>query len=123
VNGIAAAYGTAQVQGSSGQLDVIVFAYEFSKTQAFHFLTISAAGNGNQFNPMFSSLRRISDSEAAAVRPRKLVVVTTKAGDTLQSLAARMAYGDAAMERFLVLNALNGSSRIVPGQKVKIVTY
>jgi predicted Zn-dependent protease len=34
-----------------------------------------------------------------------------------------MAYSDAAMERFLVLNALNTNSRIVPGQKVKIVTY
>ena len=123
VNGIPAAYGNAQVQGSSGQLDVVVFAYEFSKTQAFHFVTISATGSANQFNSMFSSLRRISATEASAVRPRKLVVVTAKAGDTLQSLAARMAYSDAAMERLLVLNALEANSRIVPGQKVKIVTY
>ncbi len=123
VNGIPAAYGSAQVQGSSGMLDVVVFAYEFSKNQAFHFLTISAAGSGNQFSPMYSSLRRISDSEASAIRPRKLVLVTAKAGDTLQSLAARMAYTDAAMERFLVLNGMNASSRVVAGQKVKIVTY
>ena len=123
VNGITAAYGNASVQGSSGQLDVVVFAYEFSKTQAFHFLTISAAGNANQFNPMYSSLRRISDSEASAVRPRKLVVVTAKAGDTLQSLSARMAYRDAAMERFLVLNGLAANSTITAGQKVKIITY
>ena len=123
VNGIPAAYGNAQVQASSGTVDVVVFAYEFSKTQAFHFVTISAAGSANQFNSMFASLHRASASEAAAVRPRKLVVVTAKAGDTLQSLAARMAYSDAAMERFLVLNALDANSRIVPGQKVKIITY
>ena len=123
INGIPAAYGNAQVQGSSGQLDMVVFAYEFSKTQAFHFVTISAAGSANQFNSMFNSLHRTTASEAAAVRPRKLVVVTAKAGDTLQSLAARMAYSDAALERFLVLNALDANSRIVPGQKVKIVTY
>ena len=123
VNGTAAAYGQASVQGGSGQLDVVVFAYEFSNNQAFHFLTISAAGSANQFNPMYSSLRRITASEASAVRPRKLVVVTAKSGDTLQSLASRMAYSDAAMDRFLVLNALNASSRIVAGQKVKIVTY
>jgi predicted Zn-dependent protease len=86
-------------------------------------VTISTAGSANQFNSMFSSMRRVTASEAAAVRPRKLVVVTAKAGDTLQSLSARMAYSDAAMERFLVLNALNTNSRIVPGQKVKIVTY
>jgi predicted Zn-dependent protease len=123
VNGITAAYGTASVQGSSGQVDVVVFAYEFSNTQAFHFLTISAAGNANQFNPMFNSLRRISASDAAAVRPRKLVVVTAKKGDTVQSLAARMAYSDSALDRFLVLNALNANSVIAPGQRVKIVTY
>ena len=123
VNGIPAVYGTAQVQSSSGQVDVVVFAYEFSKAQAYHFVTISSAGSANQFNSMFNSLHRASASEAAAVRPRKLVVVTAKAGDTLQSMAARMAYSDAAMERFLVLNGLDANSRIAPGQKVKIVTY
>jgi predicted Zn-dependent protease len=123
VNSIPAAYGHAQVQGNNGPVDVVVFAYEFSKTQAFHFLTVSAQGNANQFNPMYNSMRRISANEAAAVRPRKLVVVTAKAGDTLQSLSARMAYGDAQLERFLVLNALNANSTITPGQKVKIVTY
>ena len=123
VNGIPAAYATAQVQGSSGPLDVVVFAYEFSKTQAFRFVTISAAGSANQFNSMFASLHRTSASEAAAVRPRKLVVVTARAGDSLQSLASRMAYSDAPMDRFLVLNGLAADSRIVPGQRVKIVTY
>jgi predicted Zn-dependent protease len=111
------------VQGGNGPVDVVVFAYEFSKTQAFHFLTVSAQGNANQFNPMYNSMRRISANEAAAVRPRKLVVVTAKAGDTLQSLSARMAYSDAQLERFLVLNALNANSAITPGQRVKIVAY
>jgi len=123
VNGLPAAYAAARVQNSSGQVDVTVFAYEFSNTQAFHFMTISAAGNAAQFNPMYSSVRRISASEAAAVRPRKLVVVTARSGDTLQSLAARMAYSDAGLERFLVLNGLDSTSRIAPGQKVKIITY
>lgn len=123
VNGLPAAYGTARVQNGSGQVDVSVFAYEFSNNQAFHFLTISAAGSAAQFNPMYSSVRRISATEAAAVRPRKLMVVTARSGDTLQSLAARMAYSDAALERFLVLNGLDSNSRIVPGQKVKLIVY
>ena len=123
VNGIPAAYGSARVQGSSGQLDVVVFAYEFSKTQAFHFLAISNAGSIATFNPMFASMRRITVAEAAAVKPRKLVVVTATAKDTLQSLASRMAYTDAQMDRFLVLNALTANSKIAAGQKVKIVTY
>ncbi len=123
VNGIPAAYATTRVQNSSGQVDVTVFAYEFSNSQAFHFLTIASAGNAAQFNGMFGSLKRISASEAAAVRPRKLAVVTVRSGDSLRSLGARMAYSNAALERFLVLNGLDANSRLVPGQKVKIVTY
>ena len=111
------------MQSGGSEVDVVVFAYEFSKTKAYHFLTISTAGKSSQFQPMFDSLRRVTDSEAAAVRPRKLQVVTAKAGDTLQSLAARMAYSDSAMERFLVLNGLNSRSRIAPGNRVKLVTY
>lgn len=124
VNGIPAAYGSARVNnGSSGQVDVVVFAYRFEANRAFHFVTVAQAGSANAFNAMYTSMRRISASEAAAVRPRKLVVVTAARGDTVQSLAARMAYADAPLDRFLVLNGLTASSRIVAGQKVKIVTY
>lgn len=123
INGIAASYGTARVQSGNGQVDVVVFAYELTKSQAFHFITIANAGNASVFDAMYQSLRRISDSEAAAVKPRKLVVVTVKAGDTVQSLGQRMAYSDAPVDRFLVLNGLAASSQLSPGQKVKIVTY
>lgn len=123
VNGIPAAYGTARVTSSGNQVDVVVFAYEFAANQAFHFLTISQAGQAGQFDPLFSSMRRITTTEAAAIRPRKLQVVTVKSSDTLQSLSGRMAYADRPLDRFLVLNGLSTSSRLVAGQKVKIVTY
>jgi predicted Zn-dependent protease len=123
VGGIPAAYGIARVQSGGSQVDVVVFAYEFSSSKAYHFLTVSTAGSANQFRPMYDSMRRISDKEAAAVRPRKLQVVTVRPGDTVQSLAARMAYSDAALDRFLVLNGLTSASRVTAGQRVKIVTY
>ncbi|HVR91668.1 MAG TPA: M48 family metalloprotease [Novosphingobium sp.] len=123
VNGIPAAYGTARVTSNGSQVDVVVFAYEWSSDQAFHFLTISQAGSASTFNSMFSSMRRISVAEAAAVKPRKLVVVTARRGDTVQSLASRMAYADAPLDRFRVLNGLGANSTIVVGQKVKLVTY
>ncbi|MCC6829628.1 MAG: M48 family metalloprotease [Novosphingobium sp.] len=123
VNGLPAAYGMARVQGSSGQLDVVVFAYEFSKSQAFHFVGITQAGSAAALNSLYASMRRLPASEVANVRPRKLQVVTVRNADTLQSLAARMAYDDARMDRFLVLNGLSSTSRLTAGQKVKIVTY
>ena len=57
------------------------------------------------------------------MRPRKLSVVTVKSGETVQTLAGRMAYTDKPLERFLVLNGLTSSSRLVAGQKVKLVVY
>jgi predicted Zn-dependent protease len=123
VNGLPAAYGTARVQGSSGQLDVVVFAYEFSKTQAFRFVGITPAGGARTFDSMYASMRRLTSAEAGGVRVRKLDVVTVRVGDTLQSLAARMAYADAQLDRFLVLNGLAANARLAPGQKVKLIVY
>jgi predicted Zn-dependent protease len=122
VNGIPAAYATARVANGSSSVDVTVFAYQWSTTQAYHFLTITQAGQ-NPFDSMFASMRRLSATEVAALKPRKLVVVTVKSSDTLQSLASRMAYADAPLDRFLVLNGLSSTSRLVAGQKVKLVTY
>ncbi len=122
VNGIPAAYSTARVTSGNSQVDVTVFAYQWSSSQAYHFLTITQAGQ-NPFDSMFGSVRRLSNAEAAALKPRKLQVVTVKSSDTVQSLAARMAYTDAPLERFLVLNGLSANARLNAGQKIKLVTY
>lgn len=121
INGLKAAYGTARVNNGSSQVDVTVFAYEFSPNQAFHFQAVTAAGKGSVFNDMYQSMRRISTSEAAAVIPRKIEVLTVARGDTVASLARRMAYDDAQVERFRVLNGLGSSDTLQAGQKVKIV--
>lgn len=122
VNGIPAAYGVARVNSGGSQVDVTVFAYQWDATHAYHFLTITQAGS-NVFDPMFQSVRRLSATEAAALKPRRLLVVAVKKGDTIQSLAARMAYKDAPLDRFLVLNGLASGASLIPGQRVKLVTY
>ena len=121
VNGIPAAYATARFSSSNSQVDVTVFAYQWGANQAYHFLTITQAGQ-NPFDAMFGSMRRLTDAQAAALKPRRLQVVTVKSSDTLQSLGSRMAYTDAPLERFLVLNGLTAGSRMSAGQKVKLVT-
>src|SRR3546814_4262659 len=64
-----ASWSTARVNSQSGQVDVTVFAYEFSRGQAFHFVALTQAGRGGVFNPMFGSVRRLSSAEATAIRP------------------------------------------------------
>ncbi|MEO9490615.1 MAG: M48 family metalloprotease [Marinomonas sp.] len=121
VNGIPAALGTVRVNNGQSQVDVVVFAYEFSKDRAYHFTAITPAGSSSTFTPMFNSMRRVSNSEAAAVIPRRIDVVTVRRGDTIQSLSNRMAYDNGKVERFRVLNGLGSSSTLKAGQKVKIV--
>jgi len=121
INGLPALYGAARVNTGQQNVDVTVIAYEFSTSQAYHFAAITPAGRGSTFNAMFNSMRRLSSNEAAQVVPRRIDVVTAGQGDTVQSLAGRMAYGNAQVERFRVLNGLTANAQVVPGEKYKIV--
>ncbi|GAA4756287.1 M48 family metalloprotease [Sphingomonas daechungensis] len=124
VNGIPAAYTTAQAYTRSGRVDVSVFAYQWSPNTVYHFVMITRGGTGfAQFVPMVESIRRLGPNEAAQIRPRVIHVETVKPGDTVQALASRMAYRTFQLDRFLSLNNLAANSRLVPGQKVKLVVY
>jgi predicted Zn-dependent protease len=72
---------------------------------------------------LVQSMRRMTATEAAAVKPRMIQVVTVKSGDTVASLSSRMAYSTMQSERFLTLNALPAGTALRPGQRVKIVVY
>lgn len=121
VNGIPAAYGAVRTTSGGNTVDVVVFAYAFAPGKAYHFLTISQAGQSGEFDPLFKSIRRLDAAQSAAVKPRRLAVVTVRKGDTPAILAQRMAYTDQPLQRFLVLNALDAGAQLVPGQRVKLV--
>jgi predicted Zn-dependent protease len=124
VNGIPASYVTGRANTSSGAVDVSVFAYQWDANTIYHFVALTRAGQGlAPFGTMVDSLRRISSAEAAAIRPRVIDVVIAARGDTIQSLASRMAYRDFQVDRFLALNGLAANSPLAPGQKVKLVVY
>src|SRR5690348_13635566 len=124
VNGMPAAFTTAHVNTQSGMIDVSVIAYQWDAQHIYHFAMLTQGGTGmGPFAPMVNSLRKITAEEAAAIRPRIIHVVTVGPGDSVQSLANRMAYRDFRLDRFLALNNLSANSRLVPGQKVKLVIY
>jgi predicted Zn-dependent protease len=124
INGMPAAITTTRVGTGSGVIDVSVVAYQWDPQRIYHFVMLTSGGSGvGPFAPMINSLRRVSAEEAAAIRPRVIHVVTVQRGDTVQSLASRMAYRDYRLDRFLVINGLTASSALTPGQKVKLVVY
>ncbi|MDO7833870.1 M48 family metalloprotease [Sphingobium sp. HBC34] len=124
INGIPAAWRTVRATSQSSPVDATVFAYDFGGGKAYHFLLLTPAGQGiGPFSSMVQSVQKLSAQEAAAIRPRRIDVVTVKAGDTVQSMARRMAYADYPLERFLTLNALQSGATLRPGQRVKIITW
>ena len=124
INGMPAAFTTSRVNTQSGPIDVSVVAYQWDADRVYHFVMLTRGGYGpGPFTPMVNSLRKITAQEGAAIRPRIIDVVTVARGDTVQSLANRMAYRDFKLERFMSLNGLTPSSLLVPGQKVKLVVY
>jgi predicted Zn-dependent protease len=122
VNDIPAFYSEAVVNTQQGQRVVRVFAYEWAPGTAYHFVTITAA-KANPFDQMFSSMSRLNNAQAAAIKPLKLRVISAGPRDTIASLAGRMAYTSLQTDRFLALNGLPSNAIIRAGQKLKVVTY
>ena len=123
INGLDAAVLPARAATQSGTVDVTVAAYRWSDGQAFHFVTIAPPGRGGMFDGMIGSLRRLTDAEAAAIRPRVIQVATVKPGDTAQSLSQRMAFDSYRLERFLTINDRDSGQPLRPGDSVKLIVY
>ena len=124
INGMQAEYTTTRLNTDSGVIDLSVVAYQWDPQHVYHFVMLTPGGYGiGPFAPMVNSLRKITPQEAAAIRPRVIHVVTVAQGDTIQSLASRMAYRDFKVERFTALNGITANSQLVPGQKVKLVVF
>ncbi|MGB3165198.1 MAG: M48 family metalloprotease [Alteraurantiacibacter sp.] len=121
VNGLPAAYGTARVNNGQQQVDVTVFAYDFGNGSAYHFQSITPAGQAGVFNSLYESMRRISSAEAGSVVPRRIDVVQAGPNDTVASMARRMAYDNGQEARFRVLNGLFGNEQVRAGQTYKVV--
>jgi predicted Zn-dependent protease len=118
IGGLPAATATASGEQWSFRLYVVhmgEYVYRF----------VFAAKNRNAaseraFRESIGTFRRISEAEAARLKPARLRSVMVQPGDTPESLARRMAT-DRPLERFLILNGLGRDQSLVPGDFVKLV--
>ena len=68
-----------------------------------------------------NSFRRLTLEEIQAARPLRIKVITVQPGDTVESLSHRMSGVDRPIERFRVLNGLDGKAQVKVRDRVKIV--
>jgi predicted Zn-dependent protease len=86
---------------------------------------IFAANSGfdeadKSFHASIQTFRRVSAHEKAT-RPLRLKIVKVQPSDTIESLAAGMAFTDQQVERFQVLNGIESREDLKVGELVKIV--
>jgi len=119
INGFPAATATARGDQWAFRLYAIRFGSE-----AYRFIFAAknrTAESDRAFRDTVQSFRRLSLAEIQSAKPLRLKVITVGHDDTVESLAARMALIDRQIERFRVLNGLEGNDRPKAGDLVKII--
>jgi predicted Zn-dependent protease len=118
VNGVPAATATAIGNQWAFRLYVVRFGGEVYR---FIFAAKNRTPEADRsFRESIQTFRRLSEREKM-VRPLHLKVVKVQTGDTVESLAAAMAFTDHQAERFQVLNGLEPNAALKPRDLIKIV--
>ena len=123
VNGLPALFTRARVQTGEGEANLTVGAYA-AGDDAYHFIMLSPPGSAPPaaLDDLLLSFRQISAEQAQTLRPRRIDSVQAGPGDTLESLASRMA-GDNKLAHFLMLNGREANRPIRSGEPLKIVVF
>jgi predicted Zn-dependent protease len=119
INGFPVASATA----SGDQWQFKVYALRFG-TDVYRFIFASkqkTTESERNARETVGSFRRLTLEEIQAARPLRLKVITAQPGDTVESLAHRMAAVDRPAERFRILNGLDAHAQVKVRDLVKIV--
>ncbi len=111
------------LNGQPADARLVAIAFDSAMIYRFVFLTPPAVTA--RFDPLFRetaySFRAIGAAEAAAIRPRRLVLHRVRRGETSAQIASRMPSDPYALARFLVLNGLYPSRALGQGWVLKTV--
>ena len=120
--------GTEMVFGAASyrNVDHQIFLIRQKPDRIYRFWFISSPDQTNTLSRFFEltakSLGPLSQADKRLALPRKVKIITVKPGDTVAKISERMAFADLREKRFRVLNGLSSVARILPGQKMKIIT-
>lgn len=125
VGGMPAATTAVNVNINNQPAEIRLIAIEWSDTEFVRMQILIPRGVSNaavdDLKRISYSFRRMNEGERNSVRPYQVDLVTARAGDTAQSLAANMAVDKAKVEQFVALNGLTPATPIVAGRSYKVV--
>ncbi|WP_018013041.1 M48 family metalloprotease [Sinorhizobium medicae] len=120
VNGLEAA--TARASADRWDFDVTVIRLG---ERIYRFLTAVPKGSSAlqpTADQLRTSFRRMTSGEVQSLKPLRVRVVTVRSGDTTATLAARMMGTDRKLDLFRLINAMQITSTVRRGDKVKIIS-
>ena len=125
VNGLDGATGRSQVRTRGGIMDVRLVAIRADPSRIYRMVFVTPPRLTESLRAELQrttyTFRLLSPAEAAQVKPLRIALVTAKAGDTAESLAARMPFASHRLEWFEALNGLARGQPLVPGVTFKTV--
>jgi len=119
INGFPAASTTAR--GDTWQFKVYALRFGADVSRFIFAARQKSTESERNARETVNSFRRLTLEEIQAARPLRIKVITVQPGDTVESLAHRMAGIDHPIERFRVLNGLDSRSQVKVRDRVKIV--
>lgn len=125
VNGLNAATGLARVSSRKGTRDIRLVAIQGDGNAVYRLMFQTPPSQTTALDQAMRrsaySFRRLSQAEAEAVHPMRMLVVTARPGDTVAKLAQTLPFGEHNEENFRVLNDLAPDQEIVTGQPLKVI--
>jgi predicted Zn-dependent protease len=124
LGGMPGAAGSVLWRTDDGEVRISMWLYPWTETQSFIYVAFDPNGaQANEHAATARSFRRLTDTEAAAVKVRRISVMDIKPGDTIASLSERMAYADFREDRFRLINGLFSGEPLPKSGPVKIVVW
>lgn len=120
-----AAVGFAPVEINNQRAAAMFSAVRGEDDEVYRFLFASSGSlsqsEADAFEDTLRSFRTLSASEAGALRPLRIDIVTVGSGDTVDSLARQMEVEEDPRGHFELLNGLDRGRRLQAGDRVKIL--
>ncbi len=125
VNGMEAATGWMRLPLQQGQSDVRLVTIRYDSNTVYRFVFVAPTNIAGSLERGFQqttySFRKLSASEANALRPLRIRVVEVSSGDTIDSLSRRMDIASLPRDHFMVLNDITSNADLQTGMLVKLI--
>jgi predicted Zn-dependent protease len=126
INGLKAATATIQQRSNQVTINIRLLVIRKDRQRVYQFAFLTKDRQSRRWSTAFRrtghSFRTLTKSEASEFKPLRVRTRRVRRGDTVSSLARRMAGRDGyLLDRFLVINGLTKDALLRSGQKVKII--